>query len=59
VPGQWNARWQNSQPGAALQSAARTTEETSLSLLYPLLATLAAYLIGSLSFAVLVSRFMG
>ncbi|MDP1687599.1 glycerol-3-phosphate 1-O-acyltransferase PlsY [Hydrogenophaga sp.] len=28
-------------------------------LLYPLLATLAAYLIGSLSFAVLVSRFMG
>ena len=30
-----------------------------MSLLYPLLATLAAYLIGSLSFAVLVSRFMG
>ncbi|MDP2075045.1 glycerol-3-phosphate 1-O-acyltransferase PlsY [Hydrogenophaga sp.] len=30
-----------------------------MSLFYPLLATLAAYLIGSLSFAVLVSRFMG
>ncbi len=30
-----------------------------MSLLYPLLATVAAYLIGSLSFAVLVSRFMG
>jgi acyl phosphate:glycerol-3-phosphate acyltransferase len=30
-----------------------------LALLYPLLATLAAYLIGSLSFAVLVSRSMG
>ncbi len=30
-----------------------------MSLLYPLLATLAAYLIGSLSFAVLVSRSMG
>ena len=27
--------------------------------LYPALATLAAYLIGSLSFAVVVSRFMG
>ena len=31
----------------------------SLSLAYPLLAALAAYLIGSLSFAVLVSRVMG
>lgn len=30
-----------------------------MSFFYPLLATLAAYLIGSLSFAVLVSRFMG
>jgi len=33
--------------------------EQTLSLVYPLLAALAAYLIGSLSFAVLVSRFMG
>jgi len=33
--------------------------EQALSLLYPLLAALAAYLIGSLSFAVLVSRVMG
>ena len=33
--------------------------EQTLSLLYPLLAALAAYLIGSLSFAVLVSRVMG
>ena len=34
-------------------------EETPLAITYPLLATLAAYLIGSLSFAVLVSRSMG
>ena len=33
--------------------------EQALSLVYPLLAALAAYLIGSLSFAVLVSRVMG
>ncbi len=33
--------------------------EQTLSLVYPLLAALAAYLIGSLSFAVLVSRVMG
>lgn len=31
----------------------------TLTLVYPLLAALAAYLIGSLSFAVLISRFMG
>jgi acyl phosphate:glycerol-3-phosphate acyltransferase len=33
--------------------------ENTLEFIYPLLATLAAYLIGSLSFAVLVSRAMG
>jgi len=33
--------------------------DDSLSFLYPLLAAVAAYLIGSLSFAVLVSRVMG
>jgi len=33
--------------------------EQTLSLVYPLLAAMAAYLIGSLSFAVLVSRVMG
>ena len=31
----------------------------SLELMYPLLATVVAYLIGSVSFAVVVSRFMG
>jgi glycerol-3-phosphate acyltransferase PlsY len=33
--------------------------ESTLQIIYPLLATLAAYLVGSLSFAVIVSRVMG
>jgi acyl phosphate:glycerol-3-phosphate acyltransferase len=34
-------------------------QESTLEFIYPLLATLAAYLIGSISFAVIVSRLMG
>ncbi len=44
-------------PGVSFASA--TKQENTLEFVYPLLAMLVAYLIGSLSFAVIVSRLMG
>lgn len=43
----------------ACRSPALQKQENTLEFVYPLLAMLAAYLIGSLSFAVIVSRLMG
>jgi acyl phosphate:glycerol-3-phosphate acyltransferase len=46
-------------PSLALHPPALSKLESTLEFIYPLLATLAAYLIGSISFAVIVSRLMG
>lgn len=46
-------------PAGSRAGAPQTGQGLQLNALYPLLATVAAYLIGSLSFAVIVSRAMG
>jgi len=53
-----SARWQNRRP-RGLREQNYYNEEIALEYINPILATVLAYLIGSLSFAVLVSRLMG
>ena len=56
-PVQCSARWQNSVPPGVPR--ARCLQGAVLNTVYPLLAAVAAYLLGSLSFAVIVTRVMG